>query len=650
MAFLYTTMGELRRNGLAELDVVIVSGDAYVDHPSFGAAMIGRALEAEGFRVGIIAQPDWRSADDFRQLGRPRLFFGVTAGNVDSMLAHYTVARKLRRDDAYSPGGKAGHRPNRAAIVYSNRIREAFPGAPTVLGGIEASLRRLAHYDYWEDKIRRSILLDAKADLLVYGMGEAQIVEVARRLRDGQPVDSITDVPGTAYACSARDAEAAPKGGRFAATAAVAEDIAKPAPTTARRPDLTPLEANPERFADAIAVPSFEECAADPAKFGEAFKITYEQQDPFLGRAIVQRHGDGPAARLVVQNPPAKPLTTAELDRLHELPFERRWHPSYDAQGGVPALETVRFSITSHRGCYGDCSFCALTFHQGRIVQSRSRESIIREIERLKALPEWRGVVSDIGGPTANMYMTGCKRRGGLQSTSSSRSVESSAHDGRGRSSESSSELPAHPKRSCPRRCLMTAKGICPNLRTDAGPLIELLRAARSVPGVRKVFTGTGVRYDLCLTDPADRYLRELCEHHVSGRLRVAPEHVSEGVLRLMGKPGIEQFEEFRRRFDRINRELGKRQFIVCYFMSSHPGCGPGEMRELADYLSRTGLHPEDVQDFYPCPMTLSSCIYHTGIHPLTGERVFVARTDREKLAQRHMLNTPGRKTTHKRG
>jgi len=626
MSFLYTTTEELRRDGLAELDVIIVSGDAYVDHPSFGAAMIGRALEAEGFRVGIIAQPDWRSADDFRRLGRPRLFFGVTAGNVDSMLAHYTVARKLRRDDAYSPGGKAGRRPNRAAIVYSNRIREAFPGVPVVLGGIEASLRRLAHYDYWEDKVRRSILLDAKADLLVYGMGEAQIVEIARRLRDGQAVDSITDVAGTVYSCSARDAEAAPKGGRFAATAAVAEDIAKPAPTRARRPDLTPLEANPERFGDAVAVPSFEECAADPAKFGEAFRITYEEQDPFFGRAIIQRHGGGPAqdhrrdacataARLVVQNPPAKPLTAAELDRLQELPFERRWHPSYDAEGGVPALETVRFSITSHRGCYGDCSFCAITFHQGRIVQSRSRGSIIREIERLKTLPEWRGIVSDIGGPTANMYMTGCKRDGG------------GAHH------------------RCKRRCLMAAKGICPNLRTDSGPLVELLRAARSVPGVRKVFTGTGVRYDLCLTDQSDRYLRELCEHHISGRLRVAPEHVSEGVLRLMGKPGIEQFEEFRRRFGRINRELGKRQSIVCYFMSSHPGCGPAEMRELAGYLSRTGLHPEDVQDFYPCPMTLSSCIYHTGVNPLTGEGVFVAKTDREKLAQRCMLNRPGSKT-----
>ena len=374
MSFLYTTTGELRRDGVPELDAIIVSGDAYVDHPSFGAAMIGRALEAEGFRVGIIAQPDWRSADDFRRLGRPRLFFGVTAGNVDSMLAHYTVARKLRRDDAYSPGGQPGRRPNRAAIVYSNRIREAFPGVPVVLGGIEASLRRLAHYDYWEDKVRRSILLDAKADLLVYGMGEAQIVEIARRLRDGQAVDAITDVAGTVYSCSARDAEA-----------------------------------NPNRFADAVAIPSFEECAADPAKFGEAFRIIYEEQDPFFGQAVVQRHGEGPAARLVVQNPPAKPLTAAELDRLYELPFERRGHPSYDADGGVPALETVRFSITSHRGCYGDCSFCAITFHQGRIVHSRSRESIIREIERLKSLSEWRGVISDIGGPTANMYMTGCR-------------------------------------------------------------------------------------------------------------------------------------------------------------------------------------------------------------------------------------------------
>ena len=564
----------MRRDGLSQLDVIIVTGDAYVDHPSFGAAMIGRALQAAGFSVGIIAQPDWRTAAAFGRLGRPRLFFGVTAGNVDSMLAHYTVARKLRRDDAYSPGGNAGLRPNRATIVYSARVREACPRVPIVLGGIEASLRRLAHYDYWEDKIRRSILLDAKADLLVFGMGEAQIVQIARRLHAGEPLESISDVPGTLIARSA----------------AAAQSLLAARGT--------------ERVA---SIPSFEECAAHPRKFAEAFNTIYNEQDPLAGKTIVQPH----AGRLVIQNPPAQPLATGELDRLHELPFERRWHPSYDPDGGVPALETVRFSIQSHRGCYGDCSFCALTFHQGRIIQSRSTQSILREIAQLAKLPGWRGVISDVGGPTANMYMTGCNRTGS-------------------------------PPR-CGRRCLGDSAP-CPNLRTDPAPLIEMLRAARNAPGVRKVFTGSGVRYDLCLADPADRYLRELCEHHISGRLRVAPEHVSEKVLRIMGKPGPDALDEFRRRFLRINRELGKRQFIVCYFMSGHPGCGMAEMHQLADYLRRTRIRPEEVQDFYPCPMTLSSCIYHTGIDPRTGEEIYVARSDRDKLAQRHLLNKPGRK------
>jgi len=580
MSFLYTTTEEMRRDGLSALDVIIVTGDAYVDHPSFGAAMIGRVLEAEGFRVGVIAQPEWRSAEAFRRLGRPRLFFGVTAGNVDSMLAHYTVARKRRHDDSYSPGGKHGLRPNRACIVYSARIREAFPGVPIVLGGIEASLRRLAHYDYWEDKLRRSILLDAKADAVVYGMGEKQAIEIARRLAAGLCGPEVfAGLPGVAYRLPARLIAA---------------------------------------IGDAVEIPSYEECLEDPAKFAEAFRIVWEEQDPFAGRTVVQRHGpDVATAQLVVQNPPAPPLTTEELDRLYELPFERRWHPIYDAAGGVPALETVRFSITSHRGCYGECSFCAIAFHQGRIVQSRSVASILREIEGFRKLPQWRGIISDIGGPTANMYMTGCAR--GIR------------HSG-GR---------------CKRRCLVGPDGSsrpCPKLHTDPGPLIALLRAARNAPGVRKVFTGSGVRFDLCLTDPDDRYLRELCEHHISGRLRVAPEHVSKNVLRLMGKPPVEVFEEFRRRFDRINSELGRRQFIVCYFMTSHPGCGPDEMRELADYLRRTGLKPEEVQDFYPCPMTLSSCIYYTGIDPLTGEKAYVARTDREKLRQRHAIRLSGGK------
>lgn len=562
----------MRDAGVSQLDVILVSGDAYVDHPSFAAAMIGRALEAEGFSTGVIAQPDWKSADDFRRLGRPRLFFGVTAGNVDSMLAHYTVARKLRRDDAYSPGGEAGRRPNRATVVYSNRIREAWPGVPIIIGGIEASLRRLAHYDFWQDKVRRSILLDAKADLLVYGMGEAQIAVVARRLRQGEDIRRLTDVPGTVFERSRRD----------------------PAPSES-----------------VLAIPSYEDCAEKPEEFARAFKCVYLEQDPHRGRPVVQPHGD----KLVVQNPPAKPLSTRALDRLYELPFERRWHPQYDAAGGVPALETVRFSIVSHRGCYGDCAFCALAFHQGRTIQSRSTQSILREVEALARLPEWRGVISDVGGPTANMYGTGCsKGKAGCRN----------------------------------RRCLGNSP--CPNLDAGPAPLLRMLRAVRNAPGVRKVFTGSGIRFDLCLADKHDRYLRELCEHHISGQLKVAPEHVSERVLQVMGKPGLESFEEFRQRFERINKELGKRQYLVCYFMSSHPGCGIDEMRELADYLRRSGMRPEQVQDFYPCPMTLASCIYHTGIHPLTGERVYVAKSDRDKLAQRCLLNKPGRKqTAHRR-
>jgi len=556
----------MRDAGIPQLDVIIVSGDAYVDHPAFAAAMIGRALQAEGFSVGVIAQPDWHSADDFRRLGRPRLFFGVSAGNVDSMLAHYTPARKARSDDPYSPGGKPGHRPNRAAIVYANRIREAWPGVPIILGGIEASLRRLAHYDYWQNKVRRSILLDAKADLLVYGMGESQIIQAARRLRNGEPFENLTDIPGTVF------------------------------------------QRSPNAFhppAGAVRIPSYEEVAADKSAFAAAFKTIYLQQDPSSGRAIVQPSGN----RIIVQNPPAKPLTTEQLDRLYELPFERRWHPRYDAAGGVPALETVRFSIVSHRGCYGDCSFCALTFHQGRTIQNRSVASILREVQQLRRLPEWRGIITDLGGPTANMYGTGCKRPG------------------------------PHCRA---RRCLGDSP--CPNLQTDPGPAIELLRAVRNAPGVRKVFIASGIRHDLCLADPTGTYLRELCEHHVGGRLKIAPEHVSRRVLAAMGKPGPDVLEKFRREFDRINRDLGKRQYLVCYFMSSHPGCGMKEMRELADWLRRTRLRPEQVQDFYPCPMTLSSCMYHTGIDPLTGEAVYVARTDREKQQQRHMMNTPGRK------
>jgi uncharacterized radical SAM protein YgiQ len=554
------TLAEAQGRGWDELDVVLVTGDAYVDHPAFGAALVGRVLEAEGLRVGIIAQPDWHSAAAFRRLGRPRLFFGVTAGNLDSMLARFTAQKKPRSEDLFSPGGRPGLRPDRASVVYAQRAREAFPGVPVVLGGIEASLRRLAHYDYWDDAVRRSVLLDAKADLLVYGMAEAPLRLLVRLATAGAPVRGLAGVRGT---CRVVD--------RATAARLVA--------------------------AGAVRLPSFEEAAGDPAAFARAARAFHLEQNPHAARALVQPHGD----RAVVQEPPALPLASAELDRIYDLPFTRAAHPSYAEP--IPGLAQVQDSITALRGCFGGCAFCSLTEHQGRIVQCRSVRSITAEAARVVGRRGARGVISDVGGPTANLYGLHC------------------GDDAR--------------QRRCGRlSCLQP--GICPHLATDDGPLVELWRAVRAVPGVRRVFIGSGVRHDLLVRSPAA--LAELAAHHVSGHLKVAPEHVSAPVLRLMKKPGVAVYDRFCAAFSAASQAAGKEQYLVPYFMSGHPGTTLGDMVELALYLKRHGLRPRQVQEFIPTPMSLATAMYWTGLDPLSGTAVPVARTLRDKRLQKSLL------------
>jgi uncharacterized radical SAM protein YgiQ len=559
-AFLPMTRGEMERRGWEELDVVLVTGDAYVDHPSFGAAVIGRVLESAGFRVGILAQPDWERPAAFAALGRPRLFVGITAGNLDSMVSNYTGNRLPRREDDYAPGGAAGHRPNRATLVYAQRVRQALGDVPIVLGGIEASLRRLAHYDYWEDRVRRSILIDAQADLLVYGMGERAVVEIARRLASGEPISALTDIRGAACISS-------------------------------RTPDPAPRTA-------VVTLPSFEAVRDDKREFNEAFRLWAAEQDPYTARAVAQAHGHV----RVVQNPPAEPLSTAELDAVHALPFTRRWHPSYDAAGGVPALEPVRWSITSHRGCFGRCAFCALGAHQGHHISSRSIESIVAEVRLLTADPAFRGTITDVGGPTVNMYGMSCRRGHG-----------------------------EHCRRP---DCLTPAP--CPRLDLTHQRQLAMLRAVREIPRVKHVFIGTGLRYDLLLADrECDAVLAELCRRHVSGQLKVAPEHASDRVLRLMRKPPIGRFLEFLRRYRRVNAAMGRDQYLACYFISAHPGATMVDAAALAEFIHRHHLPAEQVQDFTPTPMSLSSAMYHTGQDPLTGETVHVPRNARERLRQR---------------
>jgi uncharacterized radical SAM protein YgiQ len=550
--------GEAGERGIGDFDIILVTGDAYVDHPAFGTAVIGRVLGAEGYRVGVIAQPDWRSEEDFRRLGTPRLFFGITAGNVDSMVNNYTAARRRRRTDAYSPGG-VPRRPDRAAVVYADRLHALFPGTPLVLGGLEASLRRFAHYDFWSDRVRRSILADAPADLVVYGMGERQVVEIARRLSGGEGIRELTDIRGTSFRCAPGDFRA--------------------------------MDAR-----DLVALPSYAEVAGDRVAYARAFAIHTLEQDPFRGRRVAQDHGK----TVIIENPPGLPLSAAELDRIYELPYTRRAHPSYREE--IPALGPVRFSLVSHRGCFGSCSFCAIGPHQGRIIQSRSAGSLVREAKRLVAMEGFAGVIQDLGGPTANMYGFTCPRWAATG---------------------------ACPDRSCSLDCGSLVSGEKAHL--------ALLRKIRAVPGVKRVFVASGIRHDL--VDLSDlEYLTELCSHHVGGHLKVAPEHISPRVLSLMGKPGRPAFDAFRRSFAEVNRRLGKEQYLLPYFMSGHPGCTIGDMIALAEYIRDGSLYTEQVQDFTPTPMTAATCMYHTGIDPSTMEEVHVPR-GREKEIQRAMLH-----------
>ncbi len=555
MSFIPTTQEEIRKRGWKELDVIFVSGDAYIDHPAFGVPLLARWLEGHGFRVGIISQPDWRSKEPFMALGRPRLFFAVSAGAMDSMVAHYTPARKLRHDDAYTPGNRHGARPNRATMVYTSRLKEAYKDVPVVIGGIEASLRRFAHYDFWENKVRRSILFDAKADLLIYGMAEQSLLEVAERMRTGERMGDIRDVRGTAYLC----------GGLVTDTH--------------------------------IAIPSYEEISASKKKFAEAFRLAYLQQNPWSARKVTQQHGN----RLLVCNPPALPLTEAEMDAVYALPFEKGPHPSYSET--IPAWEQIKTSITSHRGCFGGCAFCAITMHQGKTIQSRSKNSILTEIAAMTRKSWFRGTVSDIGGPTANMFGLGCDNVDAMH--------------------------------KCHREsCLFPT--ICSNLRTGDKAATSLLQAVRSLEGVKHTAISSGVRYDLLEKQPA--YFSELVGHHVSGLLKIAPEHLVDHVTEIMRKPGKKSFETFLARFRAESDRIGKRQHIVPYLISGHPGCTLSDMLELALILRKMGIQVEQVQDFTPTPGTIATCMFYSGIDPMTGKTVYSATSDREKGLQKALL------------
>lgn len=548
-------MDEARKRGWEELDVIFVSGDAYIDHPAFGVPLLARWLESHGFRVGIIAQPDWRSKEPFMALGRPRLFFAVSAGAMDSMVAHYTPARKLRHDDAYTPGNRHGARPNRATTVYTSRLKEAFKDVPVLIGGIEASLRRFAQYDFWENKVRRSILFDAKADLLIYGMAERAILEVSVRMRDGEPLRVIRDVRGTAY---------------------ISGDVDSPA---------------------SVELPSYDDISDSKEKFAEAFRLAYLQQNPWSAKSVVQRHG----SRILVCQPPALPLSEFEMDAVYALPFEKSPHPSY--REIIPAWEQIKTSITSHRGCFGGCAFCAITMHQGKTIQSRSTASILSEISALTGKSWFRGTVSDIGGPTANMFGLGCTNPDAM--------------------------------RACVREsCIFPA--ICSNLNTGDKPAVELLQAARSLKGVRHTAVSSGVRYDLLERQPA--YFRELTGHQVSGLLKIAPEHLIDHVTNIMRKPGRKSFETFLARFRTECTRLGKRQYIVPYLISGHPGCTLADMLDLALILKRMGIQVEQVQDFTPTPGTIATCMFYSGYDPMSGKRVYTATSDRDKGLQKALL------------
>lgn len=558
--FLPISKLDLRKRGIEQLDFIFVSGDAYVDHPSFGHAIIARLLESRGYKVGILPQPDWRNVESFKELGRPRLGFLVSSGNIDSMVNHYTASKKKRRGDLYSPGGKDGYRPDRALIVYCNRLREAYKDVPIIIGGIEASLRRFAHYDYWDDKVRRSILFDTRADLLVYGMGEKAILQIAEAMDSGMDIKYLTYINGTAY---------------------IANDF--------------------DSMPDAVVIPSSEEVSTNKKKYAQAFMVQYEEQDYHTGKTILQPHGE----KYLIQNPPSAPLNSAELDEVYRLKFTRTYHPTYHKEGGIPALDEVKFSLTSQRGCFGGCSFCALTFHQGRVIQSRSHESILSEAKQMTEDPDFKGYIHDVGGPTANFHSTACDKQ---------------LKEG-----------------VCKKKQCMHPSP-CKKLKVDHKEYLKLLRNLRTLPGVKKVFIRSGIRYDYVLADPSDEFFKELCEHHVSGQLKVAPEHISDKVLSYMGKPGRGVYDRFVDKYYKINKRIGKEQYLVPYLMSSHPGSDLETAVELAEYVRDMGYNPEQVQDFYPTPGTLSTCMYYTEVDPRTMKPVYVPKSPEEKAMQRALI------------
>ena len=561
--FLPICREDMIERGWEECDFVLVTGDAYVDHHSFGTAIISRVLEHAGYKVGIIAQPNWKTTEDFMKLGRPRLGFLVNGGNMDPMVNHYSVSKRQREKDLYSPGGEMGHRPDRATIVYCNRIREAYGDIPLVIGGIEASLRRFAHYDYWSDQVRKSILVDSGADLLVYGMSERQIVKVADAINDGFDPKYISFIDGTCYMADSLD----------------------------------------EVYVDYVLTPSFEEIKKDKIKFAEAFKIQEAEQDPFRGKAVVQPHGN----KFMVQNKPEPPLNREELDEVYALPYTKNYHPSYEAKGGIPALNEVKFSIVSSRGCFGSCSFCAITFHQGRAVQSRSHDSILEEAKEITHLPDFKGYIHDVGGPTANFRQEACKNQ---------------ITEGKGGCKN--------------RQCL--DPNPCKNLNVDHKDYVSLLRKVRQIPGVKKAFVRSGIRYDYVMADKDNTFMKELIKHHVSGQLKVAPEHVAEEVLYYMQKPAGDTYDRFRQKFFAMNEQMGLKQYLIPYLMSSHPGSTLNSAIELAEYLRDIKYQPEQVQDFYPTPGTLSTTMFYTGIDPRTMKEVYVPKSKGEKAMQRALL------------
>ncbi|MFY9512163.1 MAG: YgiQ family radical SAM protein [Rubrivivax sp.] len=642
--FLPTSRQEMEALGWDSCDVIVVTGDAYVDHPSFGMAVIGRTLEAQGFRVGIIAQPDWQSADPFRALGKPNLFFGVTAGNMDSMINRYTADRKIRSDDAYTPGDVGGKRPDRACLVYAQRCKEAYSEVPIVIGGIEASLRRIAHYDYWQDKVRRSILVDSKADLLLYGNAERAIVEIAHRLARREPVQNITDVRGTAFMLRSEhaawlhdwfelDSTEVDRPGRIDAHInpyLTLEEQAAAQGQACAREDGVPAQAvvamptsrrvvMPPRDKTVVRLPSYEQVKSDAVLYAHANRVLHLETNPGNARALVQRH----AEREVWINPPPVPLTTAEMDHVFDLPYARSPHPRYaDGQGShdgatkIPAWEMIRFSVNIMRGCFGGCTFCSITEHEGRIIQSRSEDSVIQEIEQIRdKVKGFTGVISDLGGPTANMYRIGCK----------SPAIEAACR-----------------KPSC------VYPGICPNLNTDHGPLIKMYRRARALRGVKKILIGSGLRYDLAIQSP--EYIKELVTHHVGGYLKIAPEHTEGGPLSKMMKPGIGTYDRFKQLFEQFSAEAGKKQYLIPYFIAAHPGTSDEDMMNLALWLKRNGFKADQVQTFYPSPMATATAMYHSNLNPLKGisrhvdgpgaraERVDIVRGEKRRRLHKAFL------------